>query len=245
LQAQDRIICALDVPTSEQAIQLVRLLSGQVSVYKVGLELLMNAGIQVVDRIYEAGARRVFLDAKLHDIPNTIAGAMRGVARSRAWCVTVHCAGGAAMLRAARDAAESHSAELGVTRPLVLGVTLLTSLNGTALHDELQVVAAVPNHVAHLACLAYSAGCDGVIASPHEIETVRRTVSDPDFLIITPGVRPEGTAHGDQARVMTPGEAIRRGADYVVIGRPIVGNSDPVAATTRIAADISLDLQAH
>jgi orotidine-5'-phosphate decarboxylase len=129
-----------------------------------------------------------------------------------------------------------------VPRPLLLGVTLLTSLDAKALRGELQVVVDVPGYVAHLAALAHCSGCDGVIAAPQEIETVRQAIADPSFLIITPGVRPAGSALGDQARVMTPGEAIRRGADLLVIGRPIVGAVDPVAAAIGIAEEITLAL---
>lgn len=239
MQAFERIICALDVDNADQAIQLVERLSDHVGMFKVGLELLTAEGAQVVSRLIASGAGRIFFDAKLHDIPNTVAGAMRGVVRHGAWCVTVHAQGGSAMLRAAVETAETASATLGMGRPQVLAVTVLTSLGPDTLRDEVQVGVPLADHVAHLACMAHEAGCDGVIASPQEIEIVRRTVHDPGFLIITPGVRPAGTGAADQARVMTPAEAVRRGADYLVIGRPITRATDPVEAAQRIAAEIS------
>lgn len=242
MEAKDRIVCALDVNSSARAVELVRQLRGSVGVFKVGLELLLSAGIDVVRQVIDAGADRIFLDAKLHDISHTVAGAMRGVVRSRAWCVTLHAAGGAAMLRAARQAALQEAEAAGIPRPLLLGVTLLTSLSAETLHEEMHVTEPVEHYVAHLACLAQDAGCDGVIVSPHEIATVRQMIPDPNFLIITPGVRPAGSATGDQARIMTPGEAIRLGASYLVIGRPIVAAENPVDAAARIAAEIAADL---
>jgi orotidine-5'-phosphate decarboxylase len=235
---KDRIIVALDVDNAERAVELVTALRDDVGVFKVGLELLMAAGPQVVSQVYAAGAARVFLDAKLHDIPNTVAGAMRGVVRASPWCVTLHATGGSTMLRAAVEMAQAEAERAGTQRPLLLGVTLLTSLSAAVLREELSVNLGTADYVTHLARLAHGAGCDGVIAAPQEIETVRKAVPAPGFLIITPGVRPAGSAVGDQARVMTPGEAVRRGADYLVIGRPITGAQDPVEAARRISAEI-------
>jgi orotidine-5'-phosphate decarboxylase len=238
VQAKDRIIVALDVDSADRAISLVERLRDEVGVFKVGLELLMAAGPPVVRRIQAAGATKVFLDAKLHDIPNTVQGAMRGIVELGVWCVTLHTTGGAAMLRAAAETAKTESATTQVARPLLLGVTVLTSLPAQALQDELGVDREMSDHVGFLAKLAHRSCCDGVIASPMEIETVRRAVPDPKFMIITPGVRPIGSSAGDQVRVLTPAEAVRRGADYLVIGRPIVAASDPVDAARRIAAEI-------
>lgn len=238
MQANERIIVALDVDTAERAEELVCLLRGRVGVFKAGLELVISAGAGVFDRLRAAGAERLFYDAKLHDIPNTVAGAMRGVVRRDAWCVTVHTTGGAAMLRAAVDAATTEAKRGQNPRPKVLGVTVLTSIGPDALRDELGVGLPVSDYVVHLARLAQASGCDGVIASPNEIEAVRQAVPDPDFLIVTPGVRPAGSDRGDQARVMTPGEAIKRGASYLVIGRPIVAASNPARAAEQIAAEI-------
>ncbi len=221
------------------ALQLVGRLREEVGVFKVGLELLMSAGIGVLDKLREAGAQRIFLDAKLHDIPNTVAGAMRGAVRAGAWCVTVHASGGLAMLRAASETARSEADAAECERPLVLAVTLLTSIDAQALREEISASLPVPGYVAHLARLARAAGCDGVIASPHEIGTIRQAVPDAGFLVVTPGVRPAGEDGGDQARVATPADAIRRGASHIVVGRPIVAAADPVAAARSIVGEIA------
>jgi orotidine-5'-phosphate decarboxylase len=242
LEAKDRIICALDVDNAYRAIQLVSQLESQVGVFKVGLELVTATGVEIFDKLRDAGAERIFYDAKLHDIPNTIAGAMRGVVRLGAWCVTVHTTGGTAMLRASVEAARREAEAYRQPAPKILGVTVLTSISPDALRDELEVGQSLPDYVAHLARLAYESGCDGVIASPQEIEAVRAAVPAPEFLVVTPGVRPVGVEPGDQARVMTPGEAIRRGAGYLVIGRPIVASPDPIQAAQVIAAEIAAAL---
>ncbi|HZT43836.1 MAG TPA: orotidine-5'-phosphate decarboxylase [Chthonomonadaceae bacterium] len=236
MQPKDRIICALDVDDVCRAIQLVEQLKGHVGVFKVGLELATAAGVQVFARLREAGAERFFYDAKLHDIPNTVAGAMRGVVRLGVWCVTVHATGGSAMLRAAVETARQTAEVEGLPRPRVLAVTVLTSIGPETLRGELRVETPLADYVGHLARLAYETGCDGVIASPQEIEAVRAAVPAPGFLIVTPGVRPAGSQAGDQARVMTPAEAIQRGADYLVIGRPIIAAPDPVAAAQQMFA---------
>ncbi|HLV81244.1 MAG TPA: orotidine-5'-phosphate decarboxylase [Chthonomonadaceae bacterium] len=232
MQPKDRIICALDVDDACRAIQLVERLKDHVGAFKVGLELATAAGVQIFAQLREAGAERFFYDAKLHDIPNTVAGAMRGVARLGVWCVTVHAAGGTAMLRAAVETARQTAEVEGL--PRVLAVTVLTSIGPETLQEELRVEMPLRDYVAHLARLAYETGCDGVIASPQEIEAVRAAVPAPGFLIVTPGVRPAGAQAGDQARVMTPAEALQRGADYLVIGRPITAAPDPAAAVQQI-----------
>ena len=239
MEAKDRIICALDVDNAFRALQLVEMLRDHVGVFKVGLELISAAGTGIVEKLQDAGADRIFYDAKLHDIPNTVAGAMRGIARLGVWSVTVHCAGGPDMLRAAVDAACSAAADGTFMAPKVLAVTVLTSLGAEMLKTDLQVSMPLEAYVPFLATRAYEAGCAGVIASPLEVAGVRAAVPDPDFLIVTPGVRPAGSDWGDQARVMTPGEAIGSGADYLVIGRSIVAAADPVGAVQRIAAEIA------
>jgi len=240
MEAKDRIICALDVDDLGRAVHLVAQLKHSVGVFKVGLELVNSAGIQAFERLRQAGAGRVFYDAKLHDIPNTVAGAMRGIARLGVWCVTVHAGGGKAMLRAAVEAGAAEASARGMERPKILAVTLLTSISAEALQKELRIGLSPAEYVAQMARMAQEAGCDGVIASPQEIGMVRRAISNPDFLVITPGVRPAGAEIGDQARVMTPCEAISAGADYLVIGRPIVAAMDPLEAAHRIAAEIEL-----
>lgn len=239
MAAHERIICALDVDSIESAVTLVTQLKDHVGVFKIGLELATSAGLPIFEAARNAGAARIFYDAKLHDIPNTVAGAMRGVTRLGAWCVTVHATGGTAMLQAAVQMAHCEAEATGLPRPKVLAVTVLTSLSPETLRDELRVPTPMSDYVAHLAKLAHESGCDGVVTSPHEIEAVRAVLPSPDFLVVTPGVRPAGVDKGDQARVMTPGEAIARGASYLVIGRAITAAPDPVAAAQAIAAEIS------
>ncbi len=238
MQASERIIVALDVDSAARAVELVRELREHCGVFKVGLELLNAAGGDILSVLQDAGADKIFYDAKLHDIPNTVAGAMRGIAKMGIWCVTVHAAGGGAMLTAATEAAKATAEAAGIAPPKIFAVTLLTSIGPDALQNELRVGDSVAEYVAAMAKMAYDCGCDGVIASPQEIAIVRATVPDPKFLIITPGVRPVGSQAGDQARVTTPAAAVQSGADYLVIGRPIVAASDPAAAAQKIAAEM-------
>jgi len=233
MEAPDRIIVAVDVADADSAARLVESLAGRAGAFKVGLELFTAAGPSVFQRLRDAGADRLFYDCKLHDIPNTVAGAVRAAARHALWMMNVHAAGGARMMRAA--AASLDAIE---PRPLLLGVTLLTSLGADELEAELGVALTPEEYVARLARLARDSGCDGVVASPHEIEAVRGACGA-GFLIVTPGVRPTGAEAGDQRRTLTPGEAVRLGADYLVIGRPITGSPDPAQAALRIADEIA------
>ncbi len=245
MQPGSRIILPLDLPTVDQACNAVSTLGDNVGVYKVGFELLYSAGIRALDELRSSGADRIFLDAKLHDIPNTVAAAMRAITRLHVWCVTVHASGGKAMLEAAREAAEQEANLHQITRPKLFAVTVLTSISDTVLNNELLVEGTAKTHAVHLAMLAASAGCDGVIASPHEARAIRNAVPQPDFLIVTPGVRPANALHGDQARVMTPAEAVAAGSDYLVVGRPILGADDPVAAAQAIAAEMVTGCHSH
>ena len=238
MQARSRIILPLDLPSAGEAAAVAAKLGDSVGVFKIGFELLYSAGVGVVSQIRNAGAEQIFLDAKLHDIPNTVATAMRAITNLQVWCVTLHASGGSAMLRAARESADAESASKHLTRPKLLAVTVLTSISDTVLHDELRVSGTACDQAVHLARLAAGAGCDGVVASPHEAAAIRAALPNRDFLIVTPGVRPANSQHGDQARVMTPAAAMAAGADYLVIGRPILSAADPVAAATAIAAEM-------
>jgi orotidine-5'-phosphate decarboxylase len=182
-----------------------------------------------VDRIAQA-------DLKFHDIPNTVAGAVRAGTRLGAWMMTVHASGGHDMLKAARDAAHEEAAKTGGTRPLIVGVTVLTSLDNARL-AEVGAGDGVRAQVQRLAALAQKAGIDGVVASPQEIGLIRETCG-PDFAIVTPGIRPASSSKDDQARTMTPREAVQAGASYLVIGRPITGAADPAAAAAAINDEI-------
>jgi orotidine-5'-phosphate decarboxylase len=240
MKSYEHIILPLDVPTVDRAVAMVELLKNDVGVFKAGLELI-NSGIAPVEtlsRLRSAGAKRIFLDAKLHDIPNTVAGAMRGIVKTGAWCVTVHTMGGRAMMQAAVETARCEAEDLGIERPLILGVTVLTSLSEDELRYELKVNSSMSAYTTHLALMARDAGCDGVVAAPSETQAIRAAIPSRGFLIVTPGVRPSGSERCDQARVNTPGEAIMRGADYLVIGRPIHAAPDPVSAARSIAREI-------
>lgn len=237
MDPRERIIVAVDVDTCDKAVRMVEELRGEVGAFKVGLELVHAAGLGVFEQLMRAGATRIFYDCKLHDIPNTVAGAMRAIGRYGFWMTNVHASGGGRMIAAAAGALKEGSAVAGVNPPILLGVTLLTSISEEELAAELHVPLGPQDYVARMARLTQASGGNGVVASPHEIEVVREACG-PDFVIVTPGVRPAGVDAGDQRRVMTPGEAVRRGADYLVIGRAISGAPDPVEAAKRIADKI-------
>ena len=231
----NRILVALDVDSSAKALALADTLRGTVAGYKIGKQLFTAEGPEVV-RALTARGDRVFLDLKFHDIPNTVAGAVRSAMATGAWMVNVHASGGSAMMRAAAQAAHDTAAKTGAARPLVIGVTVLTSMDEAAL-AEVGTTRPVIEQVVHLARLAKAAGLDGVVASPQEIAAIRRACG-PDFHIVTPGIRPAGQAGtDDQARTLTPKEAVAAGATYLVIGRPITAAADPRAAAEAIAAE--------
>lgn len=238
LTPRERLLVALDVPTLDEALALVTALQPAVGGFKVGLELCTAEGAPRVARALAAAGGGLFLDLKLHDIPNTVAGATRAVCAlgPAVRMLTLHCQGGAAMLRAAAAAAAAFA-----TRPLLLGVTVLTSVDAAALRAELGVDAPLQAHVVHLARLAQACGLDGVVASPHEVAAIRAACG-PALLIVTPGVRPAWASVGDQRRVLTPAEALRAGADYLVIGRPITAAppeiGGPAAAAARIVEEL-------
>jgi orotidine-5'-phosphate decarboxylase len=214
-----RIIVALDAPDARSALSLASRLDPALCRVKVGNELFVAAGPAIVEEVQRAGFE-VFLDLKFHDIPNTVAGACRSAARMGVWMLNVHAAGGEAMMRAAREAVS------GFARPpLVIGVTILTSLS-TADLAPLGLAGDAGENVGRLARLAESAGLDGVVCSAEEAAMLRRACG-PEFVLVTPGIRLDGDAKGDQARVTTPSEAVRLGADYLVIGRSISGAADP------------------
>ena len=235
---QSKILVALDVDTAEKAVDLARQLSGQVAGYKVGLELINSAGFDLLDKLREtAGAEaKIFYDCKFLDIPNTVMGASKAAAKRGVWMFNIHASGGSAMMKAAVSGAEIGAAEAGVPKPLVIAVSVLTSVSAEVLRDEMGVSRPLTEQVAALAQLAQDSGCDGLVASPHEIAAIRDACG-PDFLLVIPGVRPIGAAIGDQKRVMTPGEAVKAGADYIVVGRPITADSDPAASARRINAE--------
>jgi orotidine-5'-phosphate decarboxylase len=210
-----RVILALDTPDLGQACAWVEQFCAQVHAFKIGGALVLRYGISGLEPLRRAGAERLFLDLKFHDIPHAVALAVRQAAELGIWMLTLHISGGREMLLAAREAVESHS-----PRPLLMGVTVLTSFDAPALR-EVGIARTPRAQVLRLARLAYECGLDGVIASPEEIVALRRRFPPP-FLIVTPGVRPAGMPAGDQKRVATPDEALQRGADYLVMGRALL-----------------------
>lgn len=238
------ILVALDVESAAKATELADDLRGTVGGYKIGKQLFTAAGPAVVRELTSRGDR-VFLDLKFHDIPNTVAGAVQSAVTTGAWMVNVHASGGSAMMRAAADAAAKTAAALGRPRPLVIAVTVLTSMTDAML-DEIGVKRPLLEQVVHLAKLAKAAGLDGVVASPQETVAIREACGK-DFQIVTPGIRPlpqdAGQAAGqrgkdDQARTLTPAEAISAGATYLVIGRPITAAPNPRRAAEAITATL-------
>jgi orotidine-5'-phosphate decarboxylase len=229
------ILVALDVDSAAAAAALADTLRGAVGGFKIGKQLFTAEGPAVVRALAERGDK-VFLDLKFHDIPNTVAGAVAAAVGTGAWMVNVHCSGGSAMMRAAAEAAANAAAKLGVPRPLVVGVTVLTSLTDEAL-AEVGVATPVMEHVVRLARLAQASGLDGVVASPRETAAIREACEA--FAIVTPGIRGADAGKDDQARTLTAAEAVKAGATYLVIGRPITAAPDPRAAAGAIAAELS------
>jgi orotidine-5'-phosphate decarboxylase len=223
------VICAIDTPDPARARALVAATAGLVGAVKLGLEFFVANGPKAVREV--AGGAALFLDLKLHDIPNTVAGAVRAAALLDPLLLTLHCAGGAAMMRAAAQAAAKAE-----KRMRLIGVTVLTSL------DESDLAATgqrgpVGEQAQRLALLARDSGLDGIVCSPHEVAGLRAACG-PDFLLVVPGIRPAGAALGDQKRVMGPRQALAAGADFLVIGRPITEAPDPAAAARAILSEI-------
>ena len=227
---RDRLIVALDVSSATQARQIVQSIGESASTYKVGKQLFTAEGPQFVRDLVSCG-RKVFLDLKFHDIPNTVAAAVKEAAKLGVSMLTVHASGGSKMLKAAADSAAKSPA-----KPMVIAVTVLTSLSDADL-AELGISGHVQKQVLRLGSLARAAGCGGLVASGQEARELRRELGE-DFAIVTPGVRPTGTASGDQARVLTPKEAITAGATYLVVGRPILDASEPSEAAEAIVREI-------
>lgn len=227
---RERVIVALDVPNAGRAMELVRQLDGIVQWFKVGLELYISEGNRVVEALRSQG-HSVFLDLKLHDIPNTVAGAVRSAGQSGAGMITVHAGGGPAMLAAAAEAAATLP-----DPPTLLAVTVLTSMDPAQL-SAVGVTDPPADQVLRLARMGWTAGIRGFVSSAQEVRAMREAL--PDAKLVIPGIRPAGAAVGDQKRVATPAAAIADGADYLVIGRPITQAPDPAAAAAAILAEIT------
>ena len=228
---RERLVVALDTADPARARALSAGLAGRAGLLKVGLELFVAAGGEAVRQARQVAP--VFLDLKFHDIPNTVAGAVRSACALGPAMLTIHAGGGAAMVAAAREAAEAAGGE---DRPAILAVTVLTSLDAAAL-SATGVAGGPSQQVLRLARLALEAGADGLVCSPHEVSRLRDAFGEAPWLVV-PGVRPAGAPAGDQARVATPAEAVAAGADWIVVGRPITRAADPAAAAEAVVAEL-------
>ncbi len=233
LSAADRLVIALDVENDREALGIVAELKDSVGVFKVGHQLFTAYGPDIVRRIIGMGGR-VFLDLKYHDIPNTVAKASAEAVKLGVSIFNVHSLGGFDMMKAAAEAAKETAEKHNLPAPTVLAVTILTSMDERSMRKELKITRSLQREVAHLARLAQRAGMHGVVASPQEIKMLRRSVRG-EFVVLTPGVRPAWADKDDQKRVMTPGEAVKAGADYIVVGRPVLKASDRKAAVMKIS----------
>lgn len=231
----NRVICAIDTDDLDQAKALASQLTGQVGAFKLGLEFYTAHGPDGVRAVAENGMP-IFLDLKFSDIPNTVAGAVRAAAACAPAMVTVHATGGPAMMRAAAAAGMRIADATGGARPKILGVTVLTSFDESDV-QAVGMAGPLRDQVKRLAELAQQCGLDGVVASAHEITTLRQTCGS-DFTLVVPGIRPGWASTDDQKRIVTPADALRQGADYLVIGRPITRSDDPSAAAARIAEEM-------
>ena len=236
LTARERLVLALDVDDFKKAEELVGELSDYVGVFKIGSQLFTAEGAKVVDMVNKRGGK-VFLDLKFHDIPNTVARAAEVATKLGVSIFNVHTSGGYEMMKAAAEATKKISVTLGIRKPIILGVTLLTSINQEILEKEIGIKKRLKEQVVHLAKLAKAAGLDGVVASSWEIKEIRKACGE-DFVILTPGIRPTGKSSDDQKRVMTPREAIKLGANFLVIGRPIRNAANPVEAAKQILREM-------
>ena len=236
MSVRERIIVPLDVPNEEAAIALLDALP-EVTFWKVGLELFVSSGSGILKTLKNR-QKRIFLDLKFHDIPNTVAGACRQAARYGVDLLTIHAAAGRDALLAARAALQEGADRVGVSPPKLIAITLLTSLSPRQLAFDLKIPLELPEYALQMALLAQETGLDGAVCSPHEVEQLRRICGD-DFLLVCPGVRPSWATAGDQVRSLTPAQARASGADYLVIGRPITAASNPELAWRRICDELA------
>ena len=237
MPANEKLIIALDVDTAAKALALVDQLREVAGMFKIGSTLFTAAGPQIVKDIIASGAR-VFLDLKFHDIPHQVAGAARSAAELGVSMFTVHASGGPEMMKRASEAVADVATRAGTPRAAVLAISVLTSVD-TAILSQIGVNESATDSVMRLVKLAAASGVDGVVASPQEVAAIRTAITDPNFLVVTPGIRPAQT-EDDQRRVATPAAALAAGASYLVVGRPITGAPDPLAAARAIASEMQL-----
>ena len=236
ISAGDKLILALDVPEHRRALELVEMFEDYIRIFKVGLELFISAGPKIVEDINKKG-KKVFLDLKFHDIPNTVSKAALVAARLGLHMFNIHTSGGLEMMKRCRDSVIETCLRENIDRPKMLGVTVLTSLTKEVLKNETGVHYSLNTHVRNLSDLAFNAGLDGVIASPKEATMIRKHFGK-EFIIVTPGIRPSWTPPDDQKRTATPREAVKAGSDYLVMGRGILQQDDPLKAAELITLEI-------
>lgn len=236
MRYSERIILALDVADTQSAIDIANRFKDHIDIFKIGFELFTAAGPKIVEEINSLG-KKVFLDLKFHDIPNTVSKTASVVAKLGVFMFNVHTLGGYEMMSKTAETLVNTSLKENIQKPLLIGVTILTSLDQRALTDELGIVQSMRAQVKHLSSLAKNAGLDGVVASPEDIEAVKSRCGD-KFLVVTPGIRPSWTPADDQKRAMTPREALNLGADYIVIGRAILSQPEPLKALEKILEEI-------
>ena len=238
-EPKNKIIVALDVETAAEARNIIDEIGAEVGAFKIGLQLFTSAGASFVRETVEKGIK-VFLDLKFHDIPNTVARASVEVARLGVWMFNVHAVGGGEMMRRTVEAVGEICEKENLAKPKIIAVTVLTSSSAATLR-EIGFANEINLQVANLAKLTSKYGLDGVVASPLETPLIRREIENQDFLIVTPGIRPNFATNDDQKRVMTPKQAIASGADYLVIGRPILQAKDRLAAVKKVLGEIETE----
>lgn len=237
MEPKDRIILALDVSSYKEAVETIEKFGEDVNIFKVGLELFISAGPKMVEKLNSAG-KKVFLDLKFHDIPNTVSKSALAAAELGVFMLTIHTSGGVVMMQKTAEALVKASLRGNFSRPKILGVTVLTSIDSECLKNEIGITHSMTTHIKHLSGLALKAGLDGVVASPQEAEMLRSKYGK-NLLIVTPGIRPSWAPQDDQKRTLTPKEALRKGADYLVIGRAVMSHPNPLRALRLIHDEIA------
>ncbi|MCI0469243.1 MAG: orotidine-5'-phosphate decarboxylase [Nitrospirae bacterium] len=236
MKLKEKLIVALDVSSQAEALDTIDRIGEYVEVFKVGFELFVSSGYGIVKAVQKKG-KKVFLDLKFHDIPNTVARAAASAARLGVYMFNLHASGGLEMMKRCRESVDEVCHKENINKPLIIGVTVLTSIDSDALKKEAGVHYSLKNQVKNLSLLAQNAGLNGVVASPYEIKMIKEHCGK-EFLVVTPGIRPSWLPPNDQRRTATPKEALKSGADYIVMGRGILRQDDPVRAIELISLDI-------
>lgn len=233
---KEKLIIAIDTSFAQKSLQIVEMLGDDVKIFKIGIELFISAGPKIVRDIQDKG-KKIFLDLKFHDIPNTVSKTAIAAARLGVYMFNIHTSGGFEMMERAKESVEEICIKEGLQRPKILGVTVLTSINKDILKNELAIKHGVKSQVLQLSSLALKARLDGVVASPSEIAIIKE-ICGKDFIVVTPGIRPSWSPPDDQKRTSTPKEALQQGADYIIIGRSILKDKDPLNALELISLEM-------